>query len=105
MGKSSKEKGKRGELELAHFLDERGIPARRSQQYAGGTESSDVIASGIMKDIHLEVKRCESGNMYDWIKQAVGDAGVEKLPMVCHRKNHLNKLFLPGTPSIASAIF
>ena len=80
-------KGKNGELELVNFLKERGIEARRGQQYAGGTDSPDVTASGILADTHIEVKRKESGNIFDWLKQACTDADLCKMPVVAHRKN------------------
>ena len=34
-GSRSRNKGKRGELELAHVLQEHGFDARRGQQFAG----------------------------------------------------------------------
>jgi Holliday junction resolvase len=80
-------KGKQGELEFVNFLKERGIDARRGQQYAGGTDSPDVIASGVLSSVHIEVKRKESGNIYHWLKQAATDAELFKMPVVAHRKN------------------
>lgn len=84
---NSRNKGKRGELELVHFLKDRGIEARRGQQYAGGTDSPDVIASKPLQDVHLEVKRREAGNPYHWLAQATNDAGEGKVPVVAHKRN------------------
>lgn len=82
---NSRAKGKRGELEAAKAWSEYvGGTARRGQQFAGGNDSPDVVCS--TPDIHLEVKRCERGNPYDWVEQAVRDAGGQ-CPVVLHRRN------------------
>lgn len=80
-------KGKVGELELVNFLKERGIDARRGQQYEGSSDSPDVIAGGILSGVHLEVKRVQAGNLYDWLEQACRDADLAKVPVVAHRRN------------------
>lgn len=84
---NSRNKGKCGELELAKFLKERGIEARRGQQYEGSSDSPDVIAGGSMTGIHIEVKRVQSGNLYNWLEQACTDADLWKTPVVAHRRN------------------
>jgi hypothetical protein len=82
---NSRSKGKRGELEAAKaWMEFVGGSARRGQQFAGGNDSPDVVTS--TPDIHLEVKRCERGNPYDWVEQAVRDAGGQ-CPVVLHRRN------------------
>ncbi len=81
---NSKQKGKRGEIEVAHFLHDHGFTdARRGQQFHGGAESPDVIG---IDGIHLEVKRTERTDLYGWMEQAKCDAG-ENIPVVVHRKN------------------
>jgi hypothetical protein len=81
---NSRTKGKRGELEAAKaWTAEVGGEARRGQQFHGGADSPDVVCE---QHVHLEVKRTERGNPYDWIDQAVADAG-EKVPVVLHRRN------------------
>ena len=80
-------KGKVGELELANFLKDRGIEARRGQQYEGSSDSPDVIAGGCMSGVHLECKCVQAGNLYHWLDQACTDAGFDKIPVVAHRKN------------------
>lgn len=82
---NSRQKGARAEREAAFvWSDLMKCEARRGQQFAGGTDSPDVVTS--MENIHLEVKRVEKGNPYGWMAQAVRDAG-EKLPIVLHRRN------------------
>lgn len=82
---NSRRKGAVGELEFAAFLRERGFEARRGQQFSGGADSPDVVHN--IDGVHFEVKRCEKGGLYDWLKQAVADAGF-KTPIVAHRKNN-----------------
>jgi Holliday junction resolvase len=82
---NSCKKGKVGELELVHFLKERGIGARRGQQHAGGTDSPDVVTD--YKHVHFECKRVERGNPYDWLAQAQRDGGEGKIHVVAHKRN------------------
>ena len=86
MGKFSKNKGKRGELELVHRLQELGFQdAHRSQQYCGAAESADVIG---VPGVHPEVKRCERFSAYVAYEQAMRDAeGTKDIPVVFHRRN------------------
>jgi hypothetical protein len=81
---NSRQKGKRGELELVEFLRERGVAARRGQQFSGGADSPDVVTA--LEDVHFEAKRVEAGNPYQWLDQAIADAG-DKIPVVAHRRN------------------
>lgn len=84
MGKMSKEKGKRGERELASKLREYGYDARRGVQYQGSKDSPDVVG---LRGIHIEVKRTEKLSLYDALSQSKGDAG-EDMPVVMHRRNN-----------------
>lgn len=84
MGKASREKGKRGERELASRLREYGYDARRGVQYQGGKDSPDVVG---LPGIHIEVKRTERLDLYGALSQSKGDAENDK-PVVIHRKNN-----------------
>jgi Holliday junction resolvase len=81
---NSRAKGCRGEREFAAYLRDRGIAARRGQQFSGGGESPDVIHD--LPGIHFEVKRVEAGSPYGWLEQATKD-GVGKVPVVAHKRN------------------
>lgn len=83
-GKRSREKGKRGEREIASLLREYGYDARRGVQYKGGQDSPDVIG---LPGTHIEVKRTERLNLYDALSQSKADAG-DDMPIVLHRKNN-----------------
>lgn len=81
---NSKQKGKAGELEIAHILKEKGFDARRGVQYSGGPDSPDVVG---IPGIHIEVKRTESFRLWDALEQSINDAGDNEMPVVFHRKN------------------
>lgn len=82
---NSREKGKRGELELSHKLKEYGYDCRRGQQYSGADGSADVVG---LPGIHIECKRVEKLNLYDAMAQSKRDTRKNELPAVFHRKNH-----------------
>lgn len=86
MGKASRDKGKRGELELSHALKHLGfLNAHRSQQYCGTVSSADVNG---LPGVHIECKRTESLSIYVAYGQAVKDsAGSSNLPVVMHRRS------------------
>jgi hypothetical protein len=86
-GINSRAKGARAEREAAKiWSDVMGCSARRGQQFSGGKDSPDVVHS--VPGIHLEVKRVERGNPYDWMGQAIVDAGDGQVPVVLHRRNN-----------------
>lgn len=80
----SREKGKRGELELSHFLTTHGFNARRGQQYCGSNGDADVVG---VPGYHLEVKRVEKLNIEKAMQQSIDDARENEIPVVVHRKN------------------
>lgn len=86
MGKFSRDKGKRGELELASSLRDLGFPdAHRSQQFCGSSSSADLLG---VPGIHIEVKQCERLSIYDAYEQAVRDSeGTNAISTVFHRRS------------------
>lgn len=82
---NSRDKGAAGERELAAKLREHGYETRRGQQFRGGSDSPDVVG---VAGLHIECKRVERGALYDWLDQAVRDAGVSgATPVVMHRRS------------------
>lgn len=82
---NSRQKGARGERELAIVLGQYGYNCRRGQQYCGANGDADVIG---LPGIHIECKRVERLNLYDAIEQAKREKRPGELPAVFHRKNH-----------------
>ena len=79
-----KRKGNKGELELLHLLEARGLEAvRNDQRYAGGRGNPDIALPGL----HLEVKRVEVLRLTEALNQAEADAAGHALPVVMHRRN------------------
>lgn len=87
MGKTSKNKGKVGERELARKLREYGYDARRTAQYCGKAEDGEADLVGL-PGIHIECKRTESLRLYDAMAQAKHDSQGKSIPAVFHRKNN-----------------
>lgn len=90
MGKMSRDKGKRGERELARTLREYGYDAHRGVQYKGSADSPDVIG---LPGVHIEVKRVERLSVYDAMAQSKHDAGND-MPIVIHRRNNCEWLVI-----------
>ena len=81
---NSREKGAKGERELAKVLREYGYTeAKRGQQFCGVNGNADVIG---LPHIHIECKRVEKLNLCNAMEQAKKDT-KGKLPAVFHRKN------------------
>lgn len=88
MGKTSREKGKRGEREFAAFCRDQGYDAHRTQQYQGNTGAAGDVEG--LPGIHVEVKRTEVLKVWDYMTQAKHDAdqeGLGNIPLVAWRKN------------------
>jgi len=83
---NSRQKGKRGELELANHLKAKGYDARRGVQYKGGPESPDVTG---LPGVHIEVKRTEALRLYEALDQSTRDRGQGEIPVVVHRKSRM----------------
>lgn len=89
---NSREKGKRGELELSHFLKDHGfINAKRGQQYCGAHGDADVEG---LPGVHIECKRVEKLNIDEAMEQSDRDSyadsikhGFRVIPAVFHRRN------------------
>lgn len=87
---NSRDKGARGERELAAELRKYGYDCSRGRQYKGGPDSPDVEG---LPHIHIECKRVEHLNIYDAIDQSRRDArGTTDLPAVFHRRNNCDWL-------------
>ena len=85
MGKTSRDKGKRGEREVAEILRQHGYcNSRRGVQYNGADGSADVVG---IDGVHIEVKRTETLRLYESLAQSREDARDDEIPTVIHRRN------------------
>jgi Holliday junction resolvase len=86
--KSERDKGKRGELEVAHVFTDAGLPADRTAQLqAGGQcEAADVRVRPV-PSLFVEVKRRESYELGKWERQIEADAPSGSVPLIAYRKS------------------
>jgi hypothetical protein len=82
---NSRQKGARGERELAKFLTNRRYPARRGQQFSGSPDSPDVVCDPL-KFLHIECKFVQNLNVYKALEQAQEDAGDAQTAVCIHRR-------------------
>lgn len=88
IGKASRNKGKRGELEVVKILKVAGFEkAQRSAQCKGNTGQAPDVEG--LPGIHIEVKRVERLNLRKAYEQAVNDSKKSgDIPAVFHRGSH-----------------
>jgi hypothetical protein len=90
---NSRRIGKDGELELAAWLRDQGVPARR-----GWAEGHDITTS--ITGIHIECKLTGVLRLYEWLAQADRDAKINQIPIILHRKKS-KKPFQPKKDWVA----
>lgn len=89
IGRASKRKGSRFELECAHYLQIHGYPsAHRTAQHCGKTGDAGDVEG--VAGLHIECKHVEKLNLYAAYHQAARDSsanGNGNIPVVIHKKN------------------
>lgn len=89
IGKSSKARGKRGELSLVQALRDAGFPdVKRSVQYCGkATGTADLVG---LPGVHVEAKNVERLNIWSALAQSKRDAeadGKGDIPALFFKRN------------------
>ena len=87
VGRSSKRKGKNGELECSRLFQEHGFATHRTVQYNGRSPAGAADLVGV-PGLWIEAKRREKMALYDWIGQTEHDHTPGTLPVVFHRSNN-----------------
>lgn len=89
IGRASKAKGARFELEIAHYFKDHGFPdAHRTAQHCGKTGDAGDVEG--VPHLHVECKHVEKLNLYNAYHQAVRDNNAKNagdIPVVIHKKN------------------
>jgi len=81
-----RDKGKRGELELAKEVSRLfNCEARRGRQFKGTPDSPDIETS--IEGVQWECKRTEALSLYPVIEKAILDSG-DDVPVVAHRRSN-----------------
>jgi len=84
-GRRSRDKGSRGELEVAAIFKAAGFDARRTPNSGGLSWRGDVVG---VPGYVLEVKRQETLALPAWLRQAAADAAVcDSVPVVAFRRS------------------
>lgn len=88
IGKASKARGKRAELDLVHQLQKFGFTeARRTSQYCGKAGTSDVVG---LPGVHCECKAVQRLNIWEALSQSERDStadGNGDIPAVFFKRN------------------
>ena len=91
MSINSRNKGVRGELEIAKLLQAYGYDGMRTQQHSGAHGDADVEG---LPGIHIEVKYRQKLNIDKALQQSIEDCyadelrqGINLIPVVMHRSN------------------
>lgn len=85
MGRSQREKGKRGERAAAKAVSAAlRVKARRGVQFKGGADSADIEVE--IPGVHWEVKFVERESVRAWMAQAQAECG-DGVPAVLHKRS------------------
>jgi len=84
VSRAERDKGARGEREVAAVLRRHGLPVDRTVQQSGLYLRGDLTG---VPGYHFEVKRCETLRLPAWLRQAEADAD-SAVPVVAWRTNH-----------------
>ncbi len=86
IGRSSKQKGARGERQSAKRWSQAGFPTHRGRQYHGGSGTSDVKHEQSFLNFRTEVKlRKRNVSIYKAIEQAEEESVANEVPLVHHK--------------------
>lgn len=83
MGRMSRTKGAKGELEVIKLAQAHGFVAARTRS-GSGQDRGDVAG---IDGFAVEVKRAERESVRTWFAQAAENCGND-IPVVAHRKNN-----------------
>ena len=85
MGRSQRQKGKRGERMAAKAVSAAlCVQARRGVQFKGGADSADIEVE--IPGVHWEVKFVERESVRTWMAQAQAECGPG-VPVVLHKRS------------------
>lgn len=88
MGKASRDKGSRGELEVVHLAEASGLEAQRTAALqAGRVPGHPDVALLHHPGYHIEVKRDERMSVEAMWRQAETDALQGRIPLLAYRRN------------------
>jgi hypothetical protein len=83
-GRSSRRKGKAGELEVVQVFRRAGLDVKRTPNSGGLSWPGDIIG---LEGYVVEVKRCETLSVPAWLRQAYASAVGGEVPVVAFRRD------------------
>jgi hypothetical protein len=98
VGKASRDKGGRGEREVAAIFERVGLEVRGLE---GAGDHLIVCGEGSGFVLHSEVKRQETARPWAWWAQASAEAPPETIALVTFRRNYSPWLSLIATTELA----
>lgn len=101
MSRSQRDKGLRGELEVAELYRAAGLQVRGLES-AGDHLVVCAPASGVV--IHSEVKRQETARPWAWWEQASAEAPAGTVPVVAFRRNRSRWLAIVDLEQLAALV-
>lgn len=101
MSRSQRDKGRKGEREVALLYERRGFEVR-GLEAAGDHLIVCDPSSGLV--LHSEVKRQETTRVWQWFEQATSEAAAGALPIVHFRRNRSRWLALIDAEQLADLI-
>jgi Holliday junction resolvase len=84
MSRAEREKGARGEREVATILRRNSLPAVRTPNSGGLHVKGDLTG---VPGYHFEIKRQETLRLPAWLRQAADECSDETVPVVVWRTN------------------
>ena len=79
MGKMSRDKGARAERAVVAHLRQNGYPDARRYLAGDGRQPGDIDA---VPGVSIEVKNASTYTISAWLRQAIDEAGPDRLPVV-----------------------
>jgi hypothetical protein len=101
MSRSQRDKGLRGEREVAAIYEAHGLTVRGLE---GGGDHLVVCVEDSDVRLHSEVKRQETARPWAWWEQATAEAPAGSIPVVAFRRNRSPWLVIVSLDTLAKLL-
>lgn len=101
MSRTERDKGRKGEAEVAELYRRRGLEVRGLE---GGGDHLVVCSPSSGLTLHSEVKRQETARPWLWWEQASSEAPAGTMPVVHFRRNRSRWLALVDAEQLAELV-
>jgi Holliday junction resolvase len=87
VGKASRDKGKKGEREVANMFTNLGLKARRMAPMQAQKKAPEADVALEVEGFHVEVKRREKISIQQWMREVEAKAHPLEVPVCAFRSN------------------